>query len=1098
MVSSASRQSSLRFVGGFAHRILTLLIAAILVTVYLGAMPARAQSEDAATPIVLRIGILATEGATRALESWTATADLLNRTAQAQEQPYRFTITPQTLGSLFSAVEEGRVDLMLTDPASFATLDVENGARAILSAARMWNERSYDMTGALVFTRADQPFRKLDQLGGRRIMAVAPNDFGGWWLAEQELRKYRLEPGVFLDEVVFSGGNQREVIYAVQSGLVDAGVVRAGVLEGLAREGVINLNDFAPISRRSLPDYPFWVSTPLYPEWVLSAAPDVAEEALALVINTLLTVMPDSKASTAAGGAVWQAPQNYQQVNDLLISLRVRPYENYLAQAANRIFKVYRWPILGAIAAIALSLAFLAYQARRNMLLAEARRDVLKSEVRSKKFYRSAIEEHTVFCMLTLDGKISHVNNRFIQASDRLRKDLLGKPLSAFLVERDKEILAKEIMSSMQVDAPWNGPLQIRKEDGATTWIQCSFIPVTGAEGKLAELAVVATDMTATHGNISEEQFNDTLELIQDQVIVLRPGTLEILYCNRAAEMLFIGRRTKGAWKGKTVSDFITDSDQEILMGHCKTVIHGPQRRVAWEVSATNGSQYEITLEYVQTDAGDPRLVAFYHDITARNAADKAKKEFISTVSHELRTPLTSMKGALGLALSGSIGEMPEKVDKMVSMASSNCDRLITLINDILDLEKIEAGKMDFKMEELDLEALVDSAIEANRFYAEKYGVTLVRQTEEIEGGYITLGDQNRLMQVMDNLLSNAAKFSPKGQEVRISLSLYRGWIRVSVRDFGQGIPKAAQATIFDKFTQADSSDTRSKGGTGLGLSIARLIVNEHKGRIFFGSEENVGTEFFADLPRVVGNVITPVTGGQLDGDTWADGDEAGEAVAQGADFLRLLLARLQRNGADVVLEDGRVTTGQLVSGKGVLSQATSLQWIRDENRALIGGLISRNILDNGPISVLESTLPETGEGSSHSVQAVLDWLAELPEAIGKAGEENTALRVLGVASKQDRGAGFLSAGLPLAGDVTQALAIAEAEAFDLILQIDRAREGEIMTILPVAGGKLEDRLPVALVVERNAAAESGLGVVSKFSRRSTGSGRGKSRRRAN
>lgn len=1098
MVSSISRKWVLRFVGGGARRFLPLLVAAILVVVSPGAMPARAQSEDPATPAVLRIGILATEGATRALESWTATADLLNTMAQTQEQPFRFTIKPQTLGSLFAAVEGGRVDLMLTDPASFATLDVENGARAILSAARMWDGRSYDMTGALVFTRADQPYRKLDQLGGRRIMAVAPNDFGGWWLAEQELRKYRLDPGDFLDEVVFSGGNQREVIYAVQSGLVDAGVVRAGVLEGLAREGVINLNDFAPISRRSLPDYPFWVSTPLYPEWVLSAVSDVPEEALALVINTLLTVMPDSEASTAAGGAVWQAPQNYQRVNDLLISLRVRPYENYLAQAASRIFKVYRWPILGAIAAIALSLAFLAYQARRNMQLAEARRDVLKSEVRSKKFYRSAIEEHTVFCMLTLDGKISHVNERFIQASDRVRKDLLGQPLSAFLVERDKEILAKEIMSSMRVDAPWNGPLQIKKKDGTSAWIQCSFIPVTGAEGKLAELAVVATDMTATHDNISEDQFNDTLELIQDQVVVFRPGTLDVLYCNRTAEKLFAGIHSRGDWKGRTVAEYISERDQEALMGHCETVIKGPQRRVSWEVLTSNGTEYEISLEYVLTDAGDPRLVAIYRDITARKAADTAKKEFISTVSHELRTPLTSMKGALGLALSGSIGEMPEKVDKMVTMASTNCDRLITLINDILDLEKIEAGKMDFKMEELDLEALVDSAIEANRFYAEKYGVTLVRRTENIEGGYITLGDQNRLMQVMDNLLSNAAKYSPKGKEVQISLSLNRGWIRVSVRDFGQGIPKAAQETIFDKFTQADSSDTRAKGGTGLGLSIARLIVTEHKGRIFFESEENAGTEFFADLPRVVGNVITPVTGGQPDGDTRPDGDEAGEAIAQGADFLRLLLAKLRRNGADVVLEDGRVTTGQLVSGKGVLSQAASLQWIRDENRALIGGLISRDILGNSPISVLETTLADTGQDSPHSVQAVLDWVAELSDAIGNAGEENTALRVLGVASKQDRGADFLSAGLPLASNVVQALAIAEVEAFDLILQIARTQKGKIMTILPVAGGKLEDRLPVALVVERNAAAESGLGVVSKFSRRSSGPGRGKSRRRAN
>jgi PAS domain S-box-containing protein len=1099
MTTDVSIRPGARFVRHILRRMPTLLVSAMLMSAYPSVVPVWAQSEDTSTLAVFRIGVLATEGATRALESWTATANLLNRSAEAQEQPYQFKIAPQTLGSLAKAVEEGHVDLLLTDPASFAAAEVENGARAILSAARMWDGGSYDLTGALVFTRADRQYRRLDELSGRRIMAVAPNDFGGWWLAEQEFRKHRIEPKDFLDEVVFSGGNQREVVYAVQTGLVDAGVVRAGVLEGLARQGAIDLKDFVPISLDISSDYPFWVSTPLYPEWVLSALPNVPEEVLALVINTLLTVTPDNPASIVAGGAVWQAPQNYQQVHDLLISLRARPYENYLAQAGNRIFKAYRWPILGTVAAIALSLAFLAYQARRNMQLAEAGRDVLKSEVRSKKFYRSAIEEHTVFCMLTLGGEISHVNERFIQTSDRPGRELLGQPLSMFLSGRDQEVLATEIMSSMQVGVPWNGPLQIFKEDGSSAWVQCSFIPVTGAEGKLNEIAVVATDMTTTHDNISEEQFNDTLELIQDQVIVLRPETLEILYCNRTAEQLFIGDRAVRSWKGKTASDFITQQDLKILQTYSETVIKGPMRRMTWEVSATNGTEYEITLEYVQSDSGEPRLVSIYHDITARKAADTAKKEFISTVSHELRTPLTSMKGALGLALSGSIGEIPEKVSKMVTMASSNCDRLVILINDILDLEKIEAGKMNFKMEELDLEELVDAAIEANRFYAEKYGVTLTRRTEDIESGYITLGDRNRLMQVMDNLLSNAAKYSPKDKEVVISLSLNRGWIRLSVSDHGPGIPKAAQATIFNKFTQADSSDTRAKGGTGLGLSIAKLIVVEHKGRIFFESEESFGTEFFADLPRIVGNVITPVTGGLSDEDARFDDSENGQTMKQNEDLLRLLLGKLQRDGVEVVLENGRMTTGQMFGGKGTLNPAASLQWIRDGNRTLIAGLIARNILGNNPISVLESTVPGTGKmvGASGSEQAVLDWLAELPEVIDETASKGAALSVLGVASKHDTGATFLAAGLPLADDVAQAVLIAGAEAFDVILQIDQTKDGKIVTILPVADGRLAGRLPVTLVVERNAAAKTGQGVVSKFSRRTPIFGRGQSRRQA-
>ncbi|MGD9862506.1 MAG: PhnD/SsuA/transferrin family substrate-binding protein [Pseudodonghicola sp.] len=1074
------------------RRLALLLICALLLSPVAG-LRAQTASDDV---MPLRIGVLSTEGATRTLEAWGPTAEFLNRAAQAQGLPYRFSVEPHTLASLSQAVETRQVEFALTDPASYVAAEVEDGARALLSVAKMWDGRTYDITGALIFTRAGTPLRDIRQLEGRRVMAVDPGDFGGWWLAAQEFRKRRMEPGDALSELVFSGGNQREVVYAVQSGLVDAGVVRAGLLEDLAAQGVIDLADFAPISAMPVEDYPFWVSTPLYPEWVLSALPDVPEPVLAMVINTLLTVSVDSPQSQAASGAVWQAPQNYQQVNDLLISLRVRPYENYLLQAANRIFRTYRAPILGGITLILLSLLFLAYELRRNIQLAEQRRNVLQSEVRSKRFYRSAIEEHTVFCMLTQDGHISHANDRFCKTADRSRQALLNRDLGDLLTDRDRGLMLEDIMASMRLGAPWNGALTLLKEDGSAAFVQCTCIPVTGADDKLSEIAVVATDVTKTRKGISEERFNDTLELIEDQVVVLRPATLEMLYCNKAAAQRLINDRVGGKWKGKRVGAFINPDDVRALELRRDALIEGPQRRVTWEVTTKSGTPYEISLEYVEPDQDEPRLIAIYRDITQRKVAEKAKNEFISTVSHELRTPLTSMKGALGLALSGSVGELSDPVKKMVSMASTNCDRLVMLINDILDLEKIEAGKMDFKMEPLNLADLIDSAIEANKFYAEKFGVTLRREIDEDDGGeLITMGDRNRLMQVMDNLLSNASKFSPKGAEIVIWLRPYKGALRLSVRDFGSGIPKAAQPTIFEKFTQADSSDTRSKGGTGLGLSIAKLIVEEHKGQIFFTSEEGLGTEFFVDLPRLEDDVLAPVAAAAEEEDTAVSFSNIRgiPVAARDNDAFRRLLALLRQRGAQVEIEAGRVTASQVVKGVGVLGQSSALVWLSEAGRGLLASLCERALLDNRAVSVIEAS--GTGDESVDAVlqpdgQAALlaDWLTEL--------RGQSLLRVLQVGGDDVAAALPARDGLVVVRvvDMAQAMSLAQEDRFDLLMHGDFTGETWVTALLPVSAGSLPADLPVILLAARSAAAEAGRGVVSKFARPS-GAGRGKARR---
>ena len=224
------------------------------------------------------------------------------------------------------------------------------------------------------------------------------------------------------------------------------------------------------------------------------------------------------------------------------------------------------------------------------------------------------------------------------------------------------------------------------------------------------------------------------------------------------------------------------------------------------------------------------------------------KSEFVSTVSHELRTPLTSIAGSLGLLAGGAAGPLPEPAAKLVRIAHGNSQRLVRLVNDILDLAKIEAGRIALDLEPRRLRPLVEDAIEANRGFSERFGVRLELDRASADG--IALVDADRLNQVLTNLLSNAVKFSPKDAAVTVAIREHDSRLRISVRDRGPGIPEHFRPSVFSRFAQADASDSRQRGGTGLGLSIAKQIVTSFGGDISFETAPDWGTEFHVDLPK--------------------------------------------------------------------------------------------------------------------------------------------------------------------------------------------------------------------------------------------------------
>lgn len=286
------------------------------------------------------------------------------------------------------------------------------------------------------------------------------------------------------------------------------------------------------------------------------------------------------------------------------------------------------------------------------------------------------------------------------------------------------------------------------------------------------------------------------------------------------------------------------------------------------EIEARHGSGRTIPIEISLREMiieGNRLFSAVMRDISVRREVERMKSEFVSTISHELRTPLTSIAGSLTLISGGAAGEVPQKIARLVGIARQNSERLIRLINDILDLEKAEAGKLEFQFSVRSIRAEVASVAEFNRGFAQSLGVAIDLEDGDDADVFI---DSDRLTQVFTNLISNAAKFSPPGGTVRIRINREDPGIRVTVSDNGPGIPAEFCARIFQKFAQADASDSRAKSGTGLGLSIAKTITEKLGGKIGFDTAPGKGTSFYIILPlhgRTLDNKIIEPAGSRME-----------------------------------------------------------------------------------------------------------------------------------------------------------------------------------------------------------------------------------------
>jgi PAS domain S-box-containing protein len=503
-------------------------------------------------------------------------------------------------------------------------------------------------------------------------------------------------------------------------------------------------------------------------------------------------------------------------------------------------------------------------------------------------------------------------------------------------------------------------------KNGRRIDVSLNVRPVKSRAGEVIGVAKITRDLTAKR--LAEEKFHLAVESCPSGLVMI-DGAGRIVLVNGEMERLFGYRRVELI--GHSIDILVPENLRPRHVQHRDGFARKPEARPMGAGRdlfgrRKDGSEFPVEVGLNPIESREGLLVfGVVVDISERKRIEQLKDEFVSTVSHELRTPLTSISASLSLLTGTADGNLPDATKRLITIAHSNSQRLVRLINDILDIEKIESGKVVFNLQRVDVRALIGQAIEANRALADGYGVSLLFQEpsahEEVRA------DPDRLTQVITNLLANAIKFSPPRADVVVSIENPGKHVRITVRDHGPGIPEDFRSRIFETFAQADGSDARQRGGTGLGLSIVKQIVLRLGGNVGFSDAPGGGTIFYVDLPRL---------DRQADAERSKKNDGARILLCEDdADAAGVICDRLCREGFATDL--ARTASGAIAQAATTVYSAilVDLQLPDGDGISLIQRLREQPQYSDTPIIVVSSNPGRGRDDLRTSSLNILDWL---------------------------------------------------------------------------------------------------------------------------
>ncbi|MDO8777859.1 MAG: PAS domain S-box protein [Burkholderiaceae bacterium] len=614
----------------------------------------------------------------------------------------------------------------------------------------------------------------------------------------------------------------------------------------------------------------------------------------------------------------------------------------------------------------------------RAVIRAQANNRRIQAELADSEAMSRAITESMAEGVVTAtqEGLVVNANSAARHLFGYRLNELLGQPVARLLPVRYQ--MGFTAFFAALADRPWGfseSDTQVmgQRRDGTEFPVKVSFGDVNVGGRRL--FTAIIRDVTESERvaqvlRDSEEQ----LRQLTDNVPALMAYVDSEQRCqfhNKAyEEVLGLPRETI---HGKTLLEIAGPEFYSRISSHVQEALSGYAVRYERQQVTASGERREYVMSYFprygEDDAQD-KVIGFFSlgtDVTELKRIDRMKSEFVSTVSHELRTPLTSIRGSLGLVSGGVAGVLPDRAKGLVEIAKNNCERLIRLINDILDSEKIESGKMQFELQPLELLPLLRQALADNEGFAAQHQVKLALHAPKQP--LMALMDSDRLLQVMTNLLSNAIKFSPAQGTVLVLLGRHAGRVRVEVSDNGPGIPEEFRQRIFQKFSQADSSDTRQKGGTGLGLAISKAIIERMEGGLGFTSKVDVGTTFFFELPewREAPPVTAPMS-------LYGIHRPRILVCEDDPDVARLVGMMLDKAGFDADIAHTAAQARDYLRMESYAAMTVDIQLPYENGLELIRSLRQDGRTADLPVLVLSVTAAEARLHAGSTV-AVADWL---------------------------------------------------------------------------------------------------------------------------
>lgn len=784
------------------------------------------QSQSVTNDKLIKIGVLAHRGHDETIDRWSLTADYLSEAIDG----YQFIIKPKSLSSMKEAVEKNLLEFILTNPGNYVDIEANYGATRIATLKVKQRDNAYTSFSAVIFTRYDRhDINTLKDLRNRSFMAVNKKAFGGFQMAWLELKQVDIDPFEDLSDLQFSGFPQDNIVYAVESGKIDAGTVRSDTLERMASEGAISIKDFKILNKQHSDAFPLLHSTRLYPEWPFAKLKKTDDQLAQQVAVALLTMPVNSEAAIRSRSEGWTIPLDYTPVHDVFKILKIGPYTQIDNITFEKVIEQYSHYILLVIVTLIILGLVIVYISRTNHNLTLTQTN-LRTEIESRRHAQSELAKHRD----TLEQNVIKRTQELADLNNELQEDIIARKSAEASLKKSSHTLQTmhEITSSRQMSFEAKVDALLRTgcncfnmEYGTLLQLKDKKINVVRYVGE--------QDIFKRNKWIDHDQLFAKYMMLDSEPLIIQNANTDARYNKlyqhttlKISSYLGFPVIVAGALFGylEYGSKKITNRPRSLIdIDMLQLISQWIGGEIQRQQSQDNAQKHQADLAHV--------------------ARLGTMGEMASGLAHELNQPLTAIvnytRGCVR-RLSSENADLPAIVDAM-EHSCSEAERAAEIIRRMRELVNKEVPRREFN----DINNIIEVVIRLVKPKIKKNHVTIKR---ELNPNIPMINvDRIQIEQVLINLLNNAIDAMKKtpvlDREVIVQSRYDHSEIQVKVFDRGSGLPNNMKSDVFEPFFSTKNE------GMGMGLSISRSIIEAHAGSLNAEHRELGGSIFSFTLP---------------------------------------------------------------------------------------------------------------------------------------------------------------------------------------------------------------------------------------------------------